>query len=318
MKIFSGNSNKPLAEKICINLNTTLGNLYLHEFPSGEKYCQFKENLRGETVFLIQSIINPANDNLMELLIMIDAAKRAFAKKIVVVIPYFGYQRQDKLDNAGAPIGAKLVMNLLKCAGVDNIITMDLHSAQIQGFTDLPIDVLSFESFLLNIIKEQYPMYSDKLKHEVVIVAPDNGASKKAISFSKKLECSVAFVLKNRLGDDKVEIESFIGKVRDKTVVIIDDLTESVGTLIQAAKICKDNGAKNIICAVTHACFTIIGCTRLQEACYQTKIIDEFIYSNTVGYDWNTEFGYPIQKPSALNEINVSSIFAKSMHSHNL
>ena len=157
MKVFSGSSNRPLVDAICRHLQTKQGDVYLHTFPSGERYCQFKENIRGEHVFLIQSTSNPANDNLMELLVMCDAARRASADKITVVIPYFGYSRQERKDKPRVPISSKLVMDMIGCAGATRIVTLDLHAPAVQGFTNLPVDQLTFKPALINALRS-YPI----------------------------------------------------------------------------------------------------------------------------------------------------------------
>ena len=274
MKIFSGTSNRPLAELICKQLNMELGELYLHTFPSGEKYCQYKTNIRGEDVFLIQSGSNPVNDNLMELLIMCDAARRASAKTITVVCPVFFYQRQERKDKPRVPISAKLVMDMIGCAGATRIVTFDLHAPAVQGFTNLPVDQLSFKPALINALRS-YPIDC--------IVSPDIGAIKRAEEYAEAMDLDLTVISKKRQGDTSVELHQFIGDVTDKNVLIIDDMTESGGTLIQAAKACKDKGAKTVNCAITHGCFTELGVQRLVEA-FKHEIIKKLFVSNSIKY----------------------------------
>jgi len=309
LKLFSGTSNVPLAEKIAENLFTKLGDIYHHRFPSGETYCQFKENIRGSDVFLIQGITNPANENLMELLVMADAARRASAERITAVIPYFGYARQDRKDKSRVPISAKLVLDIIETAGIDRVVTMDLHSPQVGGFTNLPFDHLTFEPVLVNYIRSKY--HGLALRDSVVLMAPDVGAVKRIEKYASILKSDFGFISKKRIGDDKVELQSIVGDVKDKHVIIIDDLTESCGTLIQAADACKNNGAKYVTTVVTHGCITETGVNRLENALVN-KNIDEFVYSNTANIAKNTKLA------DRLVELDVSMVFAKAINNiHN-
>lgn len=307
LKIFSGTSNVPLADKITANLNKTVGKIYHHKFPSGETFCQFKENIRGCDVFLIQGITNPANENLMQLLVMADAARRASAERITAVVPYFGYARQDRKDKSRVPITARLVLDLMETSGIDRVVTMDLHSPQVGGFTNLPFDHLTFEPVLIEYIKKKY--HSLALRDRVVLMAPDVGAVKRIEHYSSLLKSDFGFISKKRIGDDRVELQNIVGDIKNKHVIIVDDLTESLGTMIQAAKECKNQGAVKVICAVTHGCLTEVGFTRLKEA----DCIDEFIHSNTNDTWPNMRF-----KPSNVTELDVSSIFAKAIRNIHL
>jgi len=286
IKLFSGTSNLPLAQKISQNLNEPLGKIYHHKFPSGETYCQFKENIRGSDVFLIQGITNPANENLMELLVMSDAARRASAERITAVIPYFGYARQDRNDR---------------------VVTMDLHSPQVGGFTNLPFDHLTFEPVLSEYFRTKY--HSLDFRDNVVLMAPDVGAVKRVEKYADLLKCDFGFISKKRVSDTKVELQNVVGNVKDKHVVIVDDLTESLGTMVQAAKECKKQGAVKVTCSVTHGCLTETGIHRLAES---INVIDEFIHSNTTN-TWGS-IGF---KPSNVTELDVSNLFAKAIRSIN-
>lgn len=309
LKLFSGTSNVPLAEKIAENLFTKLGDIYHHRFPSGETYCQFKENIRGSDVFLIQGITNPANENLMELLVMADAARRASAERITAVIPYFGYARQDRKDKSRVPISAKLVLDIIETAGIDRVVTMDLHSPQVGGFTNLPFDHLTFEPVLVNYIKSKYD--ADEIRNNIVLMAPDVGAVKRIEKYASLLKCDFGFISKKRIGDEQVELQSIVGDVKGKKVIIIDDLTESCGTLIQAADACKKNGAKYVITVVTHGCITDTGVSRL-EPMISNQTINEFIYSNT------TNIAEKTRVANALTQLDVSMVFAKAINNiHN-
>lgn len=304
VKIFSGTSNLPLSQKIALNLETKLGDIYHHKFPSGETYCQFKENIRGSDVFLIQGFTKPANENLMELLVMADAARRASAERITAVVPYFGYARQDRKDKSRVPITARLVMDLIETAGIDRVMTMDLHSPQVGGFTNLPFDHLTFEPVLIDYIRTKY--HSLACRDNVVLMAPDVGAVKRIEKYSSVLKSDFGFISKKRIDDDRVDLQNIVGNVKDKDVIIIDDLTESLGTMVQAAKECKKQGAKKVICAVTHGCLTETGIKRLTEA----DSIDEFVHSNTTNVWGNIGF-----KPNNVTELDVSVLFAKAIRS---
>lgn len=309
LKLFSGTSNLPLAGKIAENLFTKLGDIYHHRFPSGETYCQFKENIRGSDVFLIQGITNPANENLMELLVMADAARRASAERITAVIPYFGYARQDRKDKSRVPISAKLVLDIIETAGIDRVVTMDLHSPQVGGFTNLPFDHLTFEPVLANYIRTKYSGLT--LRDSVILMAPDVGAVKRIERYASVLKSDFGFISKKRVNDEKVELQNLIGDVNEKHVIIIDDLTESCGTLIQAAEACKNHGAKTVITVVTHGCITDTGVNRLENA-LSNKIIDEFVYSNTAYIGQKTKLA------ARITELDVSMVFAKAINNiHN-
>ena len=304
MKIFSGTSNLPLSEKVASKLGIKLGDIYHHKFPSGETYCQFKENIRGSDVFLIQGFTKPANENLMETLVMADAARRASAERITAVVPYFGYARQDRKDKSRVPITARLVMDLIATSGIDRVMTMDLHSPQVGGFTNLPFDHLTFEPVLVEYIRTKY--HSLACRDNVVLMAPDVGAVKRVEKYAELLKSDFGFISKKRVSDTKVELQNIVGDVKGKDVVIIDDLTESLGTMVQAAKECKKHGAVKVICAVTHGCLTDVGLKRLSEA----DSIDEFVHSNTIN-TWGS-IGF---KPANVTELDVSELFAKAIRS---
>lgn len=310
LKIFSGTSNLPLAKSIAEKLSLKLGDIYHHNFPSGESYCQFKESIRGNDVFLIQGITNPANENLMQLLVMADAARRSSAARITAVIPYFGYARQDRKDKSRVPISAKLVLDLIEAAGINRVLTMDLHSPQICGFTNLPFDHLTFEPVLSNHIKLCFPDRTN-----LVIMAPDVGAVKRAEKYAETLGCEFGFISKKRVGDESVEFQSIVGNVAGKSVIIVDDMTESAGTLIQAARACRSNGAVEIICAVSHGCFTDVGRRRLCDAMPPSGqgLIDGFIHSDSADVWWEEKY-----KPLEIQSLSVDKLFASAINNiHN-
>lgn len=313
LKIFSGQSNLPLAQGIAKYLNLPLGEIYHHSFPSGESYCQYKENIRGCDVFLIQGITNPANENLMQLLIMADAARRASAERITAVIPYFGYSRQDRKDKSRVPISAKLILDLIQAAGINRVVTMDLHSPQVGGFTNLPFDHLTFEPILTNYIRNRFKSIS--LRDSVVVMAPDVGAVKRAEKYAATLNTDFGFISKKRIDDEHVDFQSIVGNVKDKYVILIDDMTESCGTLIQASAACKENEAREVICAITHCGITPTGESRLDDAMNaQQPKVDCLIHSTTIDFQWNTE----VDKPKNIISLDVSEIFGKAIYNiHN-
>ncbi|HSP87433.1 MAG TPA: ribose-phosphate pyrophosphokinase [Ignavibacteriaceae bacterium] len=242
-KVFSGSSNKPLAEKIAARLGKPLGQAELKRFSDGEIWVKYHENIRGLDVFIIQPTIPPA-ENILELLIMIDAAKRASAKRITAVIPYFGYSRQDRKDQPRVSITAKLLANLITVAGTDRVITMDLHAAQIQGFFDIPFDHLYSSSIFSGLFRN--------ISENLVVVSPDIGGIKLARSYAKRLHCGLVVIDKRRPKPNLTEVVHIIGNVENKDVLLVDDLIDTAGTLVSAIEALKQNGAKNIYGAISH------------------------------------------------------------------
>lgn len=269
--IFSTPASHTLANNIAKASGNEIGNIYHHQFPSGEWYCQLKENVRGADVFLIQPLVNPVNDNLMQLLIMADACRRASAGRIIAITPYLGYSRQDRKDKSRVPISAKLVMDIMEAAGINRIVTMDLHAAQIQGFTNLPFDHLYFRPVLINALKDE---------HIDVVVSPDIGAIKRADDLARYMGKELAFISKRRISDSEVKAQQFVGNVNGKNVLVVDDLTESAGTLIEAATVCKKEGANKVFCAVTHNCLNSLGRERLVTE-FNKGTINKFYCSNS-------------------------------------
>lgn len=270
MKIFSGNSNKPLAEAIAKSVGTELGRSQVTAFPDGETFVKIEENVRGAEVFVVQSSSPPANHHLMELFIMIDALRRASASRITAVIPFYGYARQDRKDQPRVPITAKLVANLLVAAGTDRVLTVDLHAQQIQGFFDIPVDHLYAAPVMYDYLK------SLNLQ-DLVVVSPDVGGIKMAHAYSQVLEGGLAIVAKRRKSPSEVESMAVIGEIRGKNVLMVDDLTETAGTLTAAAKLLKRKGARRILACVSHAILNDIGIERLRKS-----NIDELITTDTV------------------------------------
>jgi ribose-phosphate pyrophosphokinase len=283
LKIFTGNSNKPLAQEICDYLEAPLGDATVTSFPDNESFVRFNENIRGMDVFLVQSTCSPANHNVMELLIMMDAAKRASAARVTAVLPFFGYSRQDRKDQPRVPITSKLVANLLVAAGANRILTMDLHAQQIQGFFDIPVDHLYAS-----------PVFFEELKsrdvQNMTIFSPDVGGMKMANAYAEVLGCPLGFVAKRRTGASTVEAMNLVGEVEGREILLIDDMTETAGTLIAAAKILKERGAKKVSAIVSHCVLNDTGKERLRHG-----ILDELITTNTVDMDTDE---LPIKKLS--------------------
>ena len=270
MKIFCGTSNQPLARDICASIGMEVGKSTIKPFPDGETFVKIEENVRGEDVFLVQSTSPPTNHHLMEMFIMIDALRRASAARITTVLPFYGYARQDRKDQPRVPITAKLIANLLVAAGASRILTMDLHAQQIQGFFDIPVDHLYAAPVTYEYLKKK------PLKN-LVVVSPDVGGLKMAYAYSQVLEAGLAIVAKRRKSATDVESMAVIGEIRGKNALLVDDLTETAGTLTSAAQLLKSKGAKQILACVSHAILNEVGIDRLRKSA-----IDELITTDTV------------------------------------
>jgi ribose-phosphate pyrophosphokinase len=270
VKIFSGTANAPLARAICKSIGIELGRCNITPFPDGETFVKIEDNVRGEDVFIIQPTSPPTNHNLMELFIMIDALRRASAKRITAVLPFYGYARQDRKDQPRVPITAKLVANLLVAAGTNRILTMDLHAQQIQGFFDIPVDHLYAAPVMYEYLRR-------KKLTDLVVVSPDIGGLKMAHAYSQTLGAGLAIVAKRRISATEVESMAVIGDIEGKNILIVDDLTETAGTLTQAAALLKKKGAKKILACVSHAILSDVGIERLRKS-----VIDELITTDTV------------------------------------
>ena len=271
MIVFSGTANIPLAEKMMEFLGEPLGAMELRNFPDGETHCKIEENVRGKDVFMVQPIVGSPNEMLMELLIMIDAARRGSARRITAVLPYYGYARQDRKDQPRVPITAKLVANLLVAAGANRVLTMDLHAQQIQGFFDIPVDHLHAAPVLVKYLREM------KL-NKPLVVSPDTGGAKMAYAYSQMLGTDLAIVAKQRLGDAEVDAFSVVGNAEGCDVILVDDMTTTCGTLCAAAKILTEQGAVSVRAAVTHMPLTDKGVERLNS---DTGLI-ELVTTDTV------------------------------------
>lgn len=269
--VFSGTKSKYLAEKICSSLGCQLGKLQITTFADGEFAVSYEESIRGRDVFLVQSTF-PNSDNLMELLLMIDAAKRASARNIVAVIPYFGWARQDRKDKPRVSIGAKLVADLLSAAGIDRLITMDLHADQIQGFFDVPVDHLYASGVILPYLQSLH------LK-DLVVASPDVGGSKRANTFAKYLGCPLVLCNKTRARANVVESMQIIGDVNGKNVVIVDDMVDTAGTITKAADIMKAAGAKSVRACASHCVMSGPASERVQNSA-----LEEIVFTDSIPY----------------------------------
>ncbi len=259
LKIFTGSANPELAQRICDSIGAPLGAATISQFPDGETYVRFEENIRGRDVFIIQPTCPPTNQHLMEMLIMVDAARRASAARITAVIPFFGYARQDRKDKPRVPITAKLVANLLSAAGVNRVLTMDLHAQQVQGFFDIPVDHLYSMPVLIKYLRTI-------LSENTVVVTPDVGGIKMASAYSHTLGANLAIVAKQRKGPTETKALYVIGDVEGQDVLLVDDLTETAGTLTSAAALLKERGALKIYASVSHAVLVDVAIQRLQNS----------------------------------------------------
>lgn len=290
LKIFAGNSNKGLTEEICRHLNISSGEANVSRFPDGEIKVKIEESVRGEDVFIIQSTCPPANEYLMELLIMIDALRRASAGRITAVIPYYGYARQDRKTQPREPITAKLVANLLVSAGVNRVLTMDLHAGQIQGFFDIPVDQLEAVSILSNYFKE-------KGIDKVVVVSPDVGGTARAREFAGCLKKPIAIIDKYRSSFDDVEIMHIVGRVKGKTAIIVDDIIDTAASIIRGSQALLNAGAEEVYICATHPVFAGPAKERIEKSFHDGQF-KEVVVTNTI----------PISKEKSLSGIKVLSV----------
>jgi ribose-phosphate pyrophosphokinase len=275
LQIFSGSSNRPLADAIATYLEVELGHATVDAFPDGETFVRYEDNIRGNDIFIIQPTSPPTNHHLMELFIMLDAARRASADRITAVIPFFGYARQDRKDQPRVPITAKLVANLLVAAGADRVLTLDLHAQQIQGFFDIPVDHLYAAP-----VFHQY--LDTKDLHNPVVVSPDVGGMKMAAAYADVLGAGLAIVAKRRLNAEETQALYLVGDVKDCDVLIVDDMTETAGTVTSAAKTLKEAGARNIYAGISHAILNDKGRDRLRGS-----EISELITTNSTDVKTN-------------------------------
>lgn len=296
IRVFSGNSNPALAQKICEALGVPLGNAGVKTFSDGEVMVEIRENVRGRDVYLVQSTCAPTNNNLMELLVMTDALKRASAATITAVIPYYGYARQDRKAAPRTPISAKLVADLVTTAGVDRVVTIDLHAAQIQGFFNIPVDNLYAAPVILNHLKERFA------GQDLVMVTPDAGGTERARAFAKRLGCPIAMIDKRRTGPNVAEVMHLIGDVKDKVAIVLDDMIDTAGTLTQAAGALKQNGAAAIYACATHGVLSGPAIDRINGS-----VIEEVVLTDTI------PLGDNINRTSKIKVLSVAPLLAEAI-----
>ncbi|MBP9855183.1 MAG: ribose-phosphate pyrophosphokinase [Candidatus Omnitrophica bacterium] len=296
LAICTGNANQNLAKGICKHLNTSLTEVLVSRFSEGEIRVQIKENIRGKDVFIVQPTCPPCNETLMELLIMIDAARRASAKRITAVLPYYGYARQDRKDQPRVPITAKLVANLIVAAGAKRVLTMDLHANQIQGFFDIPVDHL----YAINVLCDYF---IDKKLTNLVVVSPDVGGIKMARAYSKRLRAGLAIVDKRRDNPEKTEVMHILGNVKGKNVVIIDDIVATAGSLVEAIGALKKKGVKDIYASASHGILSGPALTRISEC----KDLKQLVITDSIPL---TEKGKKIKN---IHTVTVAPLLAEAI-----
>jgi ribose-phosphate pyrophosphokinase len=268
MKIFAGNSNPELAQQICDCLEIPLGKALVGAFSDGEIRVEIAENVRGADVFVVQSGADPVNDHLMELLVMIDALKRASARRITAIMPYYSYSRQDRKNKPRVPITARLVADLITRAGAHRILTMDLHAGQIQGFFDIPVDNLYASPVLLPYIRERFD-------HDLVIVSPDAGGVPRARAYASRLKATLALIDKRRIDVNEAEAMNIIGEVSGKTAIVLDDMVDTAGTLVEATKTLLEKGAREVHACVTHAVLSGPAVERIEKSLLSSLVVTD-------------------------------------------
>ena len=296
MKILTGNSNKKLSDKISKHLKNKIVNSSIRKFSDGEIYIEINENIRGNSIFIIQSVSSPANDNLMELLLCIDALKRSSAKNITAVIPYFGYARQDRKVVPRTSISAKLVSNLITNAGADRIVTVDLHSGQIQGFFDIPVDNLFATPIFSRHVKK-------KIKNNnIICVAPDVGGVERARALGRKLDVGLAIVDKRRSAPGKSQVMNVIGNVKGKTCIMVDDIIDSGGTIVNAANVLKKKGAKEVHVYATHGVLSGDAIKKIKKSKIKKCVITDTIDSSD-----------KVKKVRNIEVLSISNLLAEAI-----
>jgi ribose-phosphate pyrophosphokinase len=270
IRVFGGNSNISLAKSICNILGTKLGEIKVQTFSDGETSVEINESIRGKDIFIVQSTCPPSNEHLMELLVILDAVKRASASRISAVIPYFGYARQDRKASGRTPITAKLVANLLEVAGAHRILTIDLHAGQIQGFFDIPVDNLYSKPVMLEYIKQKYP-------ENIIIISPDAGGVERARAFAKPIRADLAIIDKRRERANQSEVMNIVGDVKGKICMLVDDMVDTAGTLTNAARALMEAGASKVAACCTHGVLSGPAINRINDS-----PIDELIITDTI------------------------------------
>ena len=297
MAILAGNANRVLAEKISTNLHVSLADTLVGRFSEGEIRVQVKDNIRGKDVFIIQPTCPPTNVNLMEILIIIDAARRASAKRITAVMPYYGYARQDRKDQPRVPITAKLVANLLLAAGTNRVLTMDLHASQIQGFFDIPVDHL----YAINILCD-YVVKKKINPRKLVVVSPDVGSIKMARAYAKRLKAGLAVVDKRRNSPEKTEVMHILGSVKGKTAIIVDDIVATAGSLVEAADGLKKKGVHTVFAAISHGILSGNALERVRKC----EILKEVIITDSIPFS-------KARNNPKIKMVSISSLLAEAI-----
>lgn len=309
LKVFSGNANRPLFEEICSSLGISLGSAYVGEFNDGEIAVEIGENVRGMDVFIVQSLANPVNKSFMELLIIMDALKRASAKRITAVIPYFAYARQDRKVAPRVPITAKLIADLIVTAGASRVLTLELHAGQIQGFFNIPVDHLYARPILLSYLKERFSDVS------ITIVSPDAGGVERARAFAKRLDCPIAIIDKRRSRANEIAEMNIIGDVSNRVAILIDDIVDTAKTICLAADALRDRGAKEVSAFLIHPVFSEGSIERIERSSFE-----DIVVTNTIPLNENAQNANKIKVVSVArllskaivrihNEESVSSLF---------
>ncbi len=295
LAIFSGTASQSLTQKICESLNVPVTEVYIGRFSEGEIRVQIKENIRGKDVFIVQSTCPPVNDNIMELLIMIDAARRASADRITVVLPYYGYARQDRKDMPRVPITAKLVANIIVAAGANRVLSMDLHAPQIQGFYDIPVDHL----YAINVLCDYFDQ--KKIKN-LVVISPDVGGIKMARAYAKRLGAGLAIVDKRRESPEKTEVLHILGNVKGKTAVLVDDIIATAGSMVEAIQVLEAKGVKEVYAAVSHGVLSGPALERIKNC----KMLKEVVITDSI------PLAHPEKNPK-IKVLTVAQLLAEAI-----
>lgn len=295
IKLFTGRANANLAHEIADYLGTTVGPMIVKNFSDGEIFVKIQDSIRGDDVFIVQSLCNPVNENLMELLIIIDAFKRASAKTITAVIPYYGYARQDRKASGREAITAKLVADLITTAGADRVLAMDLHTGQIQGFFNILVDHIYSTPILLNYLKNK------NFQGEIVAVSPDAGGANRTRHFAKQMKCAMAIIDKRREEHNQAKVDNLIGDVNGKIAIMFDDLIDTAGTILEGAKLLKREGAKEVYVCATHPVFSGPALERLSD-----ESIDEVIVTNTIPLDKDII-------PKKINQLSIAPLLGEAI-----
>ena len=296
MKIVAGNSNQPLAELIAAYCNLPLTNAIIRRFSDQEVFVEIRENVRGEDMFLIQPTSFPANDNLMELLVTLDALRRASAKRVTAVVPYFGYARQDRKPGPRTPISAKLVANLITSAGADRVLTLDLHAGQIQGFFDIPVDNLISAPVMENDIRERFS------NDNIIVVSPDVGGVVRARAVAKRIDADLAIVDKRREQAGVSEVMNIIGDVRDRRCIVVDDIIDSAGTVCNAANALQEAGATSVVGYVTHGVLSGGAVARVASSSLEQLVITDSIQATQ-----------PVRLAQNIRVLSIATLIAEAM-----